>query len=580
MTTEPDRPPLELRRLLSDMIDGQLSDADFRRLQDLLRDNDANQGHYQRAMTTHALLHLDFAQGFLHLLPPVLEKQPLAIESSHEAPTEAVIEPSRRAPTPAPWRRPAYAATALAAALLLAAAAWQAIAPRGNQQPVAALRGDASAGRSPTPADAPPPTPALPDDNSVAILSHTTGAVWRDGQSPADVGGSMAPGRLRLASGLIQLEFLSGAIVIIEGPADFELVSASRLVCRLGNVRAHVPSQALGFAITTPSYEAVDLGTEFTVQVDPEGDSEFHVLDGEVELWDLRRESRVLAERLTEGHGARATADGELAQIPGRDVRLVDRRELLEITEAARQQHYEAWRRFSEELRSQPRVVAYYGFDGHEGWDRQLRNDGADANEVLNGAIVGCRWTNGRWAGKQALEWKRTTDRVRVNVPGEFDALTLMAWVRIEGLERWLSSLLLADGHELGEIHWQITETGQLLLGVKDHPEFSHDFLSPTVITRSDLGRWMLLTCVYEGPDGYVRHYVDGKEVSAEPADPPLGPVKLQIGRAELGNWAPQDFGTYRVRSLNGRVDEFAIFNEPLTPQEIAAIYNAGNPGT
>jgi hypothetical protein len=379
-----------------------------------------------------------------------------------------------------------------------------------------------------------------------------------------------------LASGLIQLEFLSGAIVIVEGPADFELESSKRLVCRLGRVRAHVPNQALGFTIETPSYEAVDLGTEFTVHVDPQGASEFHVLDGEVEIWDLRQRDRVLIERLTEGRGARATADGAMAELVISEAPIVGRQQLLAMSEDIRRKRFETWKQFSQELRSGSNVVAYYGFDGHESWERQLRNDGPRASAGMDGAIVGCQWTSGRWAGKQALEWKRTTDRVRVTVPGEFDSLSFMAWVRIEGLERWLSSLMLTDGHELGEVHWQITETGALLLGVKADPEFSHDYQSPEIISRSDLGRWMLIACVYDGPGGTVRHYLDGREVSAQPID--LA-VKLRIGRAEMGNWAPEDFGTYRVRSLNGRVDEFAIFDKPLTAEEIADIYEAGKPG-
>ena len=37
------------------------------------------------------------------------------------------------------------------------------------------------------------------------------------------------------------------------------------------------------------------------------------------------------------------------------------------------------------------------------------------------------------------------SDRVRIEVPGEFPQLTLAAWVRIEGVNNWLSSLMLTD---------------------------------------------------------------------------------------------------------------------------------------
>ena len=349
------------------------------------------------------------------------------------------------------------------------------------------------------------------------------------------------------------------------------------MICRLGKIRAHVPKHAKGFTIDTPSYAAVDLGTEFTVKVEPEGVSEFHVLDGEVELWDIRPEDRVLAELLTKGRAVRSNTAGNLATIEGRESELIGRKQLLEISEAAQQRRHQEWFAYSRQLRSQPNVLLYYDFDNQDGWEREIRNKSSHDNAILNGAIVGCHWTTGRWNGKSALEFKRTSDRVRINVPGEYASASFSAWVRIEGLERWLSSLMLCDGHEQGELHWQITETGQLLLGVKADPEFSHDFYSPSVIDSNDLGRWVHLACVYNGATGTVHHYVDGAEVSAEKI---TVATPLRIGAAELGNWTPQDYSTYRTRSLNGRVDEFIIFDTALSAAEVTEIYAAGKPGS
>ena len=121
--------------------------------------------------------------------------------------------------------------------------------------------------------------------HSVAVLGQASRVSWTDRHLPTEIGASLEPGEFKLKQGLVQIEFFSGAHVIIEGPAEFELVSPSRIVCNLGKIRAHVPSQAKGFTIETPTYAAVDLGTEFTVQVEQTGESQFQVLDGEVELW-------------------------------------------------------------------------------------------------------------------------------------------------------------------------------------------------------------------------------------------------------------------------------------------------------
>jgi hypothetical protein len=134
---------------------------------------------------------------------------------------------------------------------------------------------------------------------------------------------------------------------------------------------------------------------------------------------------------------------------------------------------------------------------------------------------------------------------------------------------------MLTDGHQLGEVHWQITERGQLLLGVKAEPDESHDFYSPSVLGPKDLGRWVHLACVYDANDGSVSHYVDGNEVSREKI---RIPTKLRIGPAEIGNWVPQDLREYRLRSLNGRIDEFILFSDALSKEQIHAIYEAGTP--
>jgi hypothetical protein len=52
----------------------------------------------------------------------------------------------------------------------------------------------------------------------------------------------------------------------------------------------------------------------------------------------------------------------------------------------------------------------------------------------------------------------------------------------------------------------------------------------------------------------------------------------LRFGPAELGNWVPQDLKNYRIRSLNGRIDEFVLFKTSLTDAEVEAMYVVGRP--
>ncbi len=57
-------------------------------------------------------------------------------------------------------------------------------------------------------------------------------------------------------------------------------------------------------------------------------------------------------------------------------------------------------------------------------------------------------------------------------------------------------------------------------------------------------------------------------------------PARIRIGSGELGNWGLPEGKTPRteVRSFNGRMDEFLMFNEALTAGEVERIYELGRP--
>src|SRR5205807_2400300 len=134
------------------------------------------------------------------------------------------------------------------------------------------------------------------------------------------------------------------------------------------------------------------------------------------------------------------------------------------------------------------------------------------------GAIVGCAWAEGRWPGRQGLEFKRVSDRVRVHVPGEFDALTLAAWVRVDALPNRYSSLLMTDGWEGGSPHWHIREDGKISLGVQGvGGATAAHYFTGVVFTPDRVGQWSHLAVVYDRRGGLVTHYLDGRPVKQTP---------------------------------------------------------------
>lgn len=105
-----------------------------------------------------------------------------------------------------------------------------------------------------------------------------------DGRVSPGPGSMLAAGdKLELEAGRAEFRFAGGACVIVKGPAQIQPVSASQMQLNQGMLFAEVPPQAIGFTVETPSARIVDLGTEFTVQVDARQSTEVQVLKGRVE---------------------------------------------------------------------------------------------------------------------------------------------------------------------------------------------------------------------------------------------------------------------------------------------------------
>lgn len=405
------------------------------------------------------------------------------------------------------------------------------------------------------------------ESEGVAILTQAMGVEWLPGGPTYRVNDRIPVGRLRIASGLLQLEFFGGAAVILEGPADFEILSAMRCRFRRGKLRAEVPPQAIGFTVQGGDFDVVDLGTEFALRMDEHGAGEVHVLDGEVSL---RRGTGRGERLLKEGEAVRFAGKGEPVETPVDRTSFVDLHRLRELNETSRVAAYARWRAHRDRWASDPSLAIYFDFERQSAPDRRLKSaigDGA----APDGAIVGCRWTEGRFEGKGALEFKRTSDRVRVTTTGEFAAMSLVAWLRMEGFDRWYSSLLMADGYEKGKVHWQLTQEGRLKFSVGGE----RGYATGTILKPDDLGRWVHLATVYDPHAKQVRHFVDGRPV----ATAEIGVVMpLKFEQAEIGNWNPQRSARQGVRSLNGRLDELAVFRRVLSAEEIHAAYQAGRP--
>jgi hypothetical protein len=414
-------------------------------------------------------------------------------------------------------------------------------------------------------------------DNSVAVLLQAPGAVWEETGQPLRAGAPLAPGRLRLKSGFAHFEFYSGATVILQGPADFRLISSQEAYCARGKLRATVPPQAQGFTIGSPRVDLVDRGTEFGLQVHEGGKTEVHVFQGKVDLY-AAGSNRAAAPRraLTTGRGLRLEGPGHVRPIRSDPAAFLTPQQLAARWEDAMRQRQQQWLTASAALRRDPSLVVYYSFQAEDPWSRTLR-DRAGGRRPHDGAIVGCAWVAGRWAGKQGLEFKRVSDRVRFHLPGEFDALTLAAWVRVDALPNRFNSLMMTDGWEEAAPHWHLGSTGKVELGVQGRKgQKGVHYLTPVVFTPERLGQWCHLAVVHDRGAGLVTHYVDGQPIRQEALKLD---VALRLGDAEIGNW---NVGVRRhnhpIRYFSGCMDEFMLFGRALSAREIEWLCTQGRP--
>lgn len=514
--------------LCSALLDETLSEEDKVELNSLLKGDPLACERFLELTQ----MHLDLEEAFADLAEPIWGNNVLPFRSAR------VRQDSKRS-WPVRWLGLVAACVAVGGAVIL----WQ---PHQDITSESTLSRD------------------LSNPGGVAVLSRAVDAVWAQGGPHPLEGDVLGADTWALESGLLQIEFFAGATVIVQGPASFALVSPTHMISHEGRYRTFVPELAKGFTIATPDYLAVDLGTEFALAVGADGKSEVHVIEGEVRL--DRPDGKTL-ENLGAGRGL-AAESGVFHKRTGGGSDFVNREQILQLAQADSGVRFRAWQESRDALAADPTTLVLFDFEAQKPWDRQLKNRGRNA--IPGGAIIGAQWAQGRWPGKGALEFKRISDRVRLSVDGEFESLTLAAWIRVEGLDQWLSSILLTDGFEPGEVHWQLSEQGEMMLGISGTSPLNTT--SSVIIGPQDLGRWIHLVTTIDTEKATVTHYRDGQEVGRQVVS---GMGSLRLGDAELGNWQAQG-ASHPLRNLNGRVDEFMILNRVLSVSEITEMHRTG----
>ena len=409
--------------------------------------------------------------------------------------------------------------------------------------------------------------------DSVAVLTKTVGVEWSDeAEIKPELGNTLEPCRLKLESGLAQIEFLQGSTVVLEGPVEFEIINPNGGELFFGKLRASVPQVATGFSIEVPNGKIIDLGTEFGLHVHEGGSTEVFVYKGRVLYEGVAGEDEDVFREISGGESIFIDPYGFPRWVEMPTEPFMGKAELAYRSMEESQRRHSAWVQMSKEIAQNPKTRLYFTFDNQDDWSRVLLDTSTASQTPSNGAVIGCKWEEGRWAGKGALAFKRDNDRVRLNLPKHLTSATLVAWIKIDALPQSIAPIICAEPLSLGAACWSINKQGQLALRVKSAKGFNL-YESAVAFGKERVGRWTHVATTLDSESKMISHYVNGRSFSHERMSElvPLNFEKSLLGSSSMPK-APKG------AALRGSIDEFVLFEEAYKEDEIRRIYEVGRP--
>lgn len=509
-----------LAPLLADLFDGGLDAQRFRTLEMLVRDDPVARRRYRHYVRLHAALETELLhpqeRGPDGWLPPSIGRtSSAAADSANRAPTSS----SSAARSGRGWRRMAWALSLL----LLVMFGYRVV----TQPPIA--------------------------------LVIAADGVVTTGEPPA-VGQPLATRTWSIERGMLRLRLHTGATVVIRAPTTFTVTTANAVDVVSGTVLAEVPPTATGFLITTPHARVIDLGTEFAVQVTPATGTSIQVRRGHVQV------ASALSPVLQDIVAGEARAVDAIGQIR------ITRFDADIFSEPRTTKAQPTLAR----LRLDPALVGLYGGGPQaQTVDRwQSQRPSSSAGEAI---IAQPTWISGRFPGTSAVAFTRPEDHVRLDVPGNFTALTLWTWVQIQARNAEPLALCATDGWGAPPLmQWLCQPDGRFTLHAYSPTGRIWNWTSErAMLAPSAQWRHLAVTC---SDAGLVRFFCDGDLLGEQQHRHAVG---FSIGPVNLGNWrrfarpGPQ---RPSGRHLSGAMDEFGILSRELSAVEVSDLAREGAP--
>ncbi|MBI1373593.1 MAG: LamG domain-containing protein [Phycisphaera sp.] len=394
--------------------------------------------------------------------------------------------------------------------------------------------------------------------NALAMVVNQVDAQFATPRAASDDG--FTRGTYELRSGTIHLRFNNSADLVVESPARFELVDPLHTRLEYGSVRAIVPPTAKGFTVETRSAKFEDVGTEFGLRVDRDTDMEsLLVFDGQVNVRSPKSNDLI---RSVQGGQAFEYRDGKPSESE------TVRPEAFPMPDGI---GFRRWLSERDKRLSDPGLIAMFSFERDKDQPTLLRNlQTSGSHTVSDATIHGARWGSGRWHGKDALLFDGPEDYAELNVDGDYQELTIAAWVMVNRLDNPLNAVFDSNGWDSGDLHVQIQRRGAPYTDLFDARDRDQQHWKPVV----PMSEWAHLVATFSLVTGKTVVYVNGERAYACSLKKDS---RIRPGVCRIGNWLA--IGQYApVRSFNGRIDEVAIWDRALSEAEIQAEMRRGQP--
>ena len=412
----------------------------------------------------------------------------------------------------------------------------------------------------------------------VAQLTGSKGCQWLDGATAVQPGGRLRKGeRIELTGGFAEITFDSGAQVVLAGPGSLDVKSAWEAVLNRGALKASVPPEAVGFSVSNPNVEVVDLGTEFTMSADASGTAEVLVLKGEVEA-----QSNTAAERqpiLLKAKESRRFATSGVSDISDGGQRLA------RFTQPVTLDHFPP-----------PTHCLHWSFD------------------ETNGTTFSCD-NYGREAGPSRMQLKSTSESPlaalhveghrgsglrfdghvygRAALPGISGSSphTVLFWVRLPKDAKLSNAYAMvawsangeASGSHPTHIGWN-RNPAEGTVGVL-RTDYGGGYAMGATPLRD--GQWHHIAVVFIPGEGAhqpigVKQYVDGRLEGEGESSPPGSDIFSRKSSGERSSaisdtlWLGSRLGISNVRAERfvGQMDELFVADRALEPEEIVQLMN------